>query len=317
MLRPCLTWRTRSSINTLIFVKATLMRWKAYSATYIPIPEPHNNGSSAPEMAPRSCDVDLSSLRAAADLEDLIANAVFKYKTRIVVVRLVPLTAPARREFACDLCPLSFDRHHDLKRHIETHSGEKPHICECGKAFTRKDALKRHKTTFPFCPPQAHGSLHPASSSSSQIPHSYGHSQPSTVQHPAYGHHSPQFTGHIPANPSGWSNPYGAPPSLQYGDITSGANYSQGPQYPGSTSPSQAPFVPPPLYGGDYPASPTRPYACDICPLSFDRHHDLKRHRITHAGERPHICNGCDKTFTRKDALKRHQMAKECGRPGQ
>ncbi|KAI0062903.1 hypothetical protein BV25DRAFT_1824948 [Artomyces pyxidatus] len=51
--------------------------------------------------------------------------------------------------------------------------------------------------------------------------------------------------------------------------------------------PSQSPPTSP---GGDqvqYPASPQRPFACDMCAL----------------------CNGpCGKTFTRKDALKRHQV---------
>ncbi|TDL26157.1 hypothetical protein BD410DRAFT_716126 [Rickenella mellea] len=63
-----------------------------------------------------------------------------------------------------------------------------------------------------------------------------------------------------------------------------------------------------------YPASPQRPYACDLCALSFSRQHDLKRHKETHSGERPYECNGgCGKTFTRKDALKRHQIVKSCG----
>lgn len=58
------------------------------------------------------------------------------------------------------------------------------------------------------------------------------------------------------------------------------------------------------------PASPQRPFPCDLCALSFNRQHDLKRHKETHSGERPFLCNGgCGKTFTRKDALKRHQVS--------
>ncbi|KAJ7185226.1 hypothetical protein C8R46DRAFT_837092, partial [Mycena filopes] len=61
----------------------------------------------------------------------------------------VEYPASPDREFACEFCPLSFDRQHDLKRHVDTHSGEKPYLCDrgCGKAFTRKDALKRHQVT--------------------------------------------------------------------------------------------------------------------------------------------------------------------------
>jgi uncharacterized Zn-finger protein len=48
------------------------------------------------------------------------------------------------RPHICDNCGLAFVRGHDLKRHKDTHSNAKPHICECGKSFSRKDALKRH-----------------------------------------------------------------------------------------------------------------------------------------------------------------------------
>ncbi|KAG8834683.1 hypothetical protein FRC17_007768 [Serendipita sp. 399] len=48
------------------------------------------------------------------------------------------------RPHVCDACGLGFARGHDLKRHKETHTNLKPHICECGKSFSRKDALRRH-----------------------------------------------------------------------------------------------------------------------------------------------------------------------------
>lgn len=79
-------------------------------------------------------------------------------------------------------------------------------------------------------------------------------------------------------------------------------------QYPPSMT-----FSAPTEGSSQYPASPQRPYSCDLCALSFNRQHDLKRHRDTHTGEKPFLCNGgCGKTFTRKDALKRHQVRGLC-----
>ncbi|KAJ7670593.1 hypothetical protein DFH06DRAFT_1320522 [Mycena polygramma] len=209
-------------------------------------------------------------------------------------LRYVDYPASPDREFPCDLCPLSFDRQHDLKRHIETHSGEKPYLCDrgCGKAFTRKDALKRHQTTFPFCPPAITLPL------------------PGKVQ-------ARHLTTVLDTNQCRTVPLTHLRPGLQFQP-----NMEVGALQPRITLPAPLPqgftehappFIPPPLNGGDYPASPTRPFLCDSCPLTFERHHDLKRHVLTHVGERPYVCNGCDKTFTRKDALKRHQLSKECG----
>ncbi|TCD71253.1 hypothetical protein EIP91_011731 [Steccherinum ochraceum] len=96
--------------------------------------------------------------------------------------------------------------------------------------------------------------------------------------------------------------------------------YSQHSPHQGSMSSIPASQYPPQVafnQQGDssqYPASPQRPFSCDMCALSFNRQHDLKRHRDTHTGEKPFLCNGgCGKTFTRKDALKRHQLVKRCG----
>ncbi|KAI4278303.1 MAG: hypothetical protein LQ337_001125 [Flavoplaca oasis] len=66
------------------------------------------------------------------------------------------------------------------------------------------------------------------------------------------------------------------------------------------------------MYGGHHhPAvAPLneRPFKCDQCPQSFNRNHDLKRHKRIHLAVKPFPCGHCDKSFSRKDALKVSSM---------
>lgn len=57
-----------------------------------------------------------------------------------------------------------------------------------------------------------------------------------------------------------------------------------------------------------------RPFKCDQCMQSFNRNHDLKRHKRIHLAVKPYPCGHCDKSFSRKDALKRHILVKGCGK---
>ncbi|EMD37900.1 hypothetical protein CERSUDRAFT_123724 [Gelatoporia subvermispora B] len=101
--------------------------------------------------------------------------------------------------------------------------------------------------------------------------------------------------------------------SYSYGHPSSPPLSSSLASTPPSQYPAQIAFTQQ-MSSSQYPASPQRPFSCDMCALSFNRQHDLKRHRDTHTGEKPFLCNGgCGKTFTRKDALKRHQLVKRCG----
>ena len=47
-----------------------------------------------------------------------------------------------------------------------------------------------------------------------------------------------------------------------------------------------------------------RPFECDSCPQSYNRNHDLKRHKRIHLAVKPFPCKHCDKSFSRRDALK-------------
>lgn len=70
------------------------------------------------------------------------------------------------------------------------------------------------------------------------------------------------------------------------------------------------------MYGHAQPQNPQndRPFRCDQCPQSFNRNHDLKRHKRIHLAVKPFPCGHCDKSFSRKDALKRHVLVKGCGK---
>lgn len=61
------------------------------------------------------------------------------------------------------------------------------------------------------------------------------------------------------------------------------------------------------IYGHHMPGQNSQTdcsFRCDQCPQSFNRNHDLKRHKRIHLAVKPFPCGHCDKSFSRKDALK-------------
>uniref|UniRef100_A0A8H7Y797 C2H2-type domain-containing protein n=1 Tax=Psilocybe cubensis TaxID=181762 RepID=A0A8H7Y797_PSICU len=143
---------------------------------------------------------------------------------------------------------------------------------------------------------QGHRSSHHIPRSPSTMPHTpYTHSPSHSYSYP---HPSSSYSGNPLERPRSNSQVY--PRALS---PVNGYDQSPQPQY------TEIPIPQTIGISSDYPTSSVRPFPCDLCALSFNRQHDLKRHRETHNGEKPYLCNGgCGKTFTRKDALKRHQV---------
>ncbi|XP_014810330.1 PREDICTED: zinc finger and BTB domain-containing protein 46-like [Calidris pugnax] len=57
-----------------------------------------------------------------------------------------------RKKFKCPYCSFSAMHQCILKRHMRSHTGERPYPCEiCGKKFTRREHMKRHTLAFQPC----------------------------------------------------------------------------------------------------------------------------------------------------------------------
>ncbi|KAK0655959.1 hypothetical protein B0T16DRAFT_500097 [Cercophora newfieldiana] len=142
--------------------------------------------------------------------------------------------------------------------------------------------------------------------SSMRPPHLGGYSSRPMPPMTSYATHYGPIPGPVLSN----MHQPGAPLSMVgggMGAMTYGHHIPYGMHHPGHAHGHHA-------HGG--PQTQDRPFKCDTCPQSFNRNHDLKRHKRIHLAVKPFPCNNCDKSFSRKDALKRHKLVKGCGNKG-
>lgn len=55
-------------------------------------------------------------------------------------------------------------------------------------------------------------------------------------------------------------------------------------------------------------------HKCDVCGLTSEYFHSMKRHMTTHTDWKPFRCNICNKCFYRKDSLQNHWRTRHLGR---
>lgn len=100
--------------------------------------------ASRKQLVPKKIERKLEGLRKLAPKPE-----------SVVIFKELPLQSPSKKKYACHLCTKVFGWSTDLKRHILTHTGERPFRCEtCQATFTRNFLLQKHQTKVHPCKPK-------------------------------------------------------------------------------------------------------------------------------------------------------------------
>jgi len=215
------------------------------------------------------------------------------YKKKTYLKRHIK-THTHEKPYKCDICNWAFNQHCNLKRHMISHNldnGAEGFKCQhCKASFTTKSVLSVHMR-------DAHGDkLVTKKEQRNNATAAAGNTNATVV--------SSAPSGPIQTSPSPQTPQKQVSPFRQHHAVIS----------PGTGSPTGSPVkIPLTQSPGSVTGNSGNWSQCGICGKCFVTEANLKQHMLLHEGKKPFKCNFCGLRFSQRPNLKKHLLESHAG----